>query len=60
MLSFLKDGLFILETNMVTEKSHFQNGREDGPYDKFKEAVSKSKFSKIQSHFMKLALTTVV
>ena len=35
MLSFLKDGLFILETDMMTEKSHFRYGREDGQYDKF-------------------------
>ena len=47
MLSFSKDGLFILETDMMTEKSHFQYGREDGQYDKFTEAVSKSKFLKI-------------
>ena len=47
MLSFSKDGLFILETDMTTEKSHFQYGREDGQYGKFTEAESKSKFSKI-------------
>ena len=60
MLSFSKDGIFILETDMMTQKSHFQYGREDGPYGQFTEAVSKSKFPKIQSHFIKLALTTVV
>ena len=60
-LVFWRMDFSILETDMMTtEKLHFKYGWEDGPHDKFAEAVSKSKFSKIQSHFMKLAITTVV
>ena len=58
--SFLEGWIFILETDITTEKSHFQYGREDGQYNKFTEAVSKYIFSKIQSHFMKVGLVTVV
>ena len=41
-VSLSKDGLYLIETDMSTDKSHFHYGRKDGEYHKFIESVSRT------------------
>ena len=40
--SVSNDQLFLIETDMLMEKSHFQYGKKDGEYHEFIEAVSRT------------------
>ena len=41
-VSLSKDGLYLIETDMSTDKSHFHYGRKDGEYHEFTESVSRT------------------
>ena len=41
-VSLSKDGLYLIGTDMSTDKSHFHYGRKDGEYHKFTELVSRT------------------
>ena len=41
-VSLSKDGLYLIETDMTMDKSHFHYGRKDGEYHEFTESVSRT------------------
>ena len=41
-VSLSKDGLYLIETDMSADKSHFHHDRKDGEYHEFTELVSRT------------------